>query len=303
MSSHPMPTDALARKLQRALPPRSATPDRAGAHRDPCRRPIRLADASRGGGRLHPRRHGQGGRQRTTQSDPAHRRWIPDAAAAEKAFVNARSRSAQDAAWIDQVGLVEHHHNGHWLLRGMSAGHYLDVDEALHVSERGGAEGFATGAALGALLGPPGLAAGRLLGSIIGSQTAHPNEHDPQPRLLGEQLRGRLSSSGSAIALIAQTADADAMLTTIGATEANVVRRSLTADEVGSLEVSLRSTPLASPGRRVTVRRTFMHSRGPSASRMRAALARRPVRAACRGSREHAIPAIPVSCDVTQPTS
>jgi uncharacterized membrane protein len=168
--------------------------------------------------------------------------------AGEKAFVNARSRSAQDAAWIGQVGLVEHHHNGHWVLRGTFAGHYLDVDEALHVSERGGAEGFAAGAALGALLGPPSLAAGMVLGAIIGSQTAHPNEHDPQPRLLGEQLHGRLSSSGSAIALIAQTADVDAMLTAIGATDANVIRQSLTADDVGSLEASLRSTPLASPG-------------------------------------------------------
>lgn len=68
-----------------------------------------------------------------------------DVTAGEKAFVNARSRSVQDAAWIGQVGLVEHHHNGHWVLRGAFAGHYLDVDEALHVSERGGAEGSPPG--------------------------------------------------------------------------------------------------------------------------------------------------------------
>lgn len=48
--------------------------------------------------------------------------------------------------------------------------------------------------------------------------------------------------------LIAQTADVDDMLTAMGATGANVIQRSLTADEVGSLEASLRSTPLASRG-------------------------------------------------------
>jgi hypothetical protein len=87
--------------------------------------------------------------------------------AAEKAYADARDRSARDSPWIREVGLVEHHPNGHWVLRGTFAGHYLDVDQALHVSERGGAEGFAAGAALGALLGPPGLAAGMVLGAII----------------------------------------------------------------------------------------------------------------------------------------
>ena len=171
-----------------------------------------------------------------------------DVTAAEEAFADARSRSARDAPWIRQVGLVEHHHNGHWVLRGTFAGHYLDVDEALHVSERGSVEGFAAGAALGALLGPPGLAAGMVLGAMIGSQTAQPTEHDHEPRLLSEQLRARLPHSGSAIALITETSDVDDMLSAIGEIHGNITRVSLTAAEIGSLETSLRSTPLASPG-------------------------------------------------------
>jgi uncharacterized membrane protein len=168
--------------------------------------------------------------------------------AAEKAFADARDRSAPDAPWIHQIGLVEHHHNGHWVLRGTFAGHYLDVDEALHVSERGSAEGFAAGAALGALLGPPGLAAGMVLGAIIGSQTAQPNEHDREPRPLDEQLRHRLPRAGSAIALIAQTTDVDDMLTAIGNTKGTVIRQSLSESDFSSLDADLRSAPEASRG-------------------------------------------------------
>ena len=168
--------------------------------------------------------------------------------AAEKAFADARDRSAPTAPWIRQIGLVEHHHNGHWVLRGTFAGHYIDVDEALHVSERGGAEGFAAGAALGALLGPPGLAAGMVLGAIIGSQTAHASEYDPEPRLLDAQLRNRLPRAGSAIALIAPRTDVDAMLAAIGETDGTILRQSLSASDFGSLEADLRSTPEASRG-------------------------------------------------------
>jgi uncharacterized membrane protein len=168
--------------------------------------------------------------------------------AAEQAFADAQDRSAPDAPWIRQVGLVEHHHNGHWVLRGTFAGHYVDVDEALHVSERGGAEGFAAGAALGALLGPPGLAAGMVLGAIIGSQTAEPNERDPEPRLLDEDLRNRLPRAGSAIALIGPTADVDDMLAAIGKTDGTILRQPLSASDLDSLDADLRRVPEASRG-------------------------------------------------------
>jgi uncharacterized membrane protein len=167
---------------------------------------------------------------------------------ATQAFTEARTRSRREAPWIRHVGLVEHHSSGHLVLRGTFAGHYLDVDEALHTSERGAAEGFAAGAVLGVLGGPPGLAVGMVLGALVGSQTGQPSEVDLEPRQLVDRLRDGLPGPVSAIALIAETGDVEDMLTAIGDTDGDVLRQSLTADQVAALETSLGSTPLASPG-------------------------------------------------------
>ena len=52
---------------------------------------------------------------------------------AAEAFAVARGSSGAAARWTSEVGFVEHHDNGHLVLRGTFAGHYVDVDEALHV--------------------------------------------------------------------------------------------------------------------------------------------------------------------------
>jgi hypothetical protein len=75
--------------------------------------------------------------------------------AAEKAFADARNRSSQTHRGSTKSTSWNINTTGSGVLRGTFAGHYIDVDEALHVSERGGAQGFAAGAALGALLAPP----------------------------------------------------------------------------------------------------------------------------------------------------
>jgi uncharacterized membrane protein len=167
--------------------------------------------------------------------------------AAVEAFAAARDRSGADAAWVREVGFIEHHSNGHLILRGTFAGHYLDVDEALHVSERGAAEGFVGGALIGVLGGPPGLAVGMALGLLIGSQVGKPGEVDPEPHALAEQLRTDLPS-GSGIVLIAGADDVDEMLSALGDCGGDVIRRTLTADEAAALEGSLSSTPPASRG-------------------------------------------------------
>jgi uncharacterized membrane protein len=167
---------------------------------------------------------------------------------ATEAFATARARSGADAPWTREVGLVEHHHNGHLVLRGVFAGHYVDVDEALHVSERGAAEGFAGGAVAGAFLGPPGFAAGMVVGAILGSQAGTPSEADPEPQLLVDQLRAAVPRSGSAIVLIAAPRDVDDMVAAIGDTDGEVTRQVLTADEVADLQTALSSTPAASRG-------------------------------------------------------
>jgi uncharacterized membrane protein len=166
---------------------------------------------------------------------------------ATEAFVAARDRSGSDAPWTRQVGFVEHHHNGHLVLRGTFAGHYVDVDEALHVSERGTAEGFAGGAVIGALLGPAGIAVGMVAGATIGSQVGEPIETDPEPQLLVDRLRTAVPRSSSAIVLIAPARDVDDMLTAIGG-DGETVRQTLTADQAAALQASLSATPAASPG-------------------------------------------------------
>ena len=146
-----------------------------------------------------------------------------------------------------RVGLVEHHTNGHWVMRGTFAGHYLDVDEGLHASERGAVDGFVGGAALGSLLGPPGLAAGMVLGAMIGSQIVRPSEGDQAPHTLGGEFRNDLPSPGSAIALIGDEQDVDEMLSALPLHGA-IIRRTLTPSQAAALEGSLEAAPPASPG-------------------------------------------------------
>jgi|SRR5450755_2790305 uncharacterized membrane protein len=171
-----------------------------------------------------------------------------DGNSATETFVAACDRSGADAPWTRQVGFVEHHHSGHLVLRGTFAGHYVDVDEALHVSERGTAEGFAGGAVVGALLGPAGFAAGMVAGAMIGSQVGKPSETDSEPQLLVDQLRTAVPRSGSAIVLIAAARDVDEMLTAIGDRGGEVIRQTLTADQAAALQASLSATPAASLG-------------------------------------------------------
>ena len=173
---------------------------------------------------------------------------FPGEGTATEAYVAGSDRSGPGARWVHEIGFVEHHHNGHLVLRGTFAGHYVDVDEALHVSERGAGEGFVGGAAVGLLLGPPGIAVGMALGAILGSQIGGRSETDPEPPLLADQLRTAVPPSDSAIVLIAPAADVDEMLAAIADRGGEVVRHTYTADQAAALEASLSDTPPASLG-------------------------------------------------------
>jgi uncharacterized membrane protein len=168
---------------------------------------------------------------------------------AAEAFATARGRSAPPPAWAREVGFVEHHENGHLVLRGTFAGHYVDVDEGLHVSEGGAGEGAAAGALIGALLaGPLGFAVGTVSGAAIGSQVGTPSETDVEPKPLADRLRAAVAPSQSAIVLIADAADVDEMIAAIGETSSQVVRNVLTPEEVAAVQASLSASPPASPG-------------------------------------------------------
>lgn len=165
------------------------------------------------------------------------------------AFAAARDRLRTAAPWASEVGFVEHHENGHLVLRGTFAGHYVDVDEALHVSERGVAEGVGAGAVIGAVLaGPLGFAVGTAMGVAVGSQVGKPSESDAEPEPLADRLRATVPLSGSAIVLIADADDVDEMIAAIGETSAQVVRRALSPEEAGAVQASLSASPAASLG-------------------------------------------------------
>jgi uncharacterized membrane protein len=168
---------------------------------------------------------------------------------AASVFGTVRDRVGNGAPWTSEVAIVEHLGHGRMSVRGTFAGHYVDIEETDHVSEPGAAEGALTGTVVGAIFGPPGLAAGLVLGGIIGAETAKPTEVEPEPELLVDELRKAVPSGHSAIALLADPAHVDAMLSALGESDQiTVVRRTLTAEQASSLIASVAADPPASRG-------------------------------------------------------
>lgn len=167
---------------------------------------------------------------------------------AVKRYAAAKER-AGDARWMREVGFVEHHHGGRLVLRGVFAGHYIDVDESDRVSEKGAGAGAAAGGLVGVLLGPPGIAVGLLVGGVLGATLGAPTETEREPDVLVERLRTAVPRSSSAIVLIAAAEDVDEMLSQLGEDAQRVVRRTLSSDEEAALEAALRAAPRAAPER------------------------------------------------------
>jgi uncharacterized membrane protein len=166
-----------------------------------------------------------------------------------RSYTDAKTRGG-DAPWMREVGFVEHHPSGRLVLRGVFAGHYLDIDETDHVSEKGAGIGAAAGGLVGVLLGPPGIAVGLLVGGIVGAELGSPTDTEPEgdAKALAEQLRAKLPRGSSAIVLIGAPADADVMLAALDEYTKRV-RRTLSDDEVAELEASLQAAPPAAPER------------------------------------------------------
>jgi len=161
--------------------------------------------------------------------------------AASVKFAEARDRAGPDARWSKDIGLVEHHGSGHLLLRGMFAGHYLDVDETDHISQKGAGEGAVAGGLIGVLIGPVGIAVGLLVGGLVGSQagTATPSESEHEPQELAQRLREGIPKGCSAIVLIAQDAEIDEMLAALGDAAPAPSRQPVSQAQAAALEASL----------------------------------------------------------------
>lgn len=157
-------------------------------------------------------------------------------------YAAAKARSG-DASWMRKVGFVERHSNGHLLIRGVFAGHYVDVDESDHVSEIGGGEGALAGGLIGVLAGPPGIAVGLLAGALIGSQAGPPTDTEPEPEALADELREVVPPSTSAIVAIGSAPEIDGMLASVSEGAQSITRRTLSEPEQKALEEALDAAP------------------------------------------------------------
>jgi uncharacterized membrane protein len=177
---------------------------------------------------------------------------------AAKALYEAREHAGAEAQWTGNVALVEHYHGGRLALRGVFAGHFVDVDEADHLSQPGAAEGLVAGGLIGVLAGPPGFAAGLVLGAILGSQLAPPTETEREPKVLADGLRTAVPRSSSALVMIGAPASVDEMLAAVADGGGDVSRRKLTPDQIAKLNASLDelgAPTLEPPGTSVEVSR------------------------------------------------
>jgi uncharacterized membrane protein len=168
---------------------------------------------------------------------------------AASVFGTLRDRAGSDTPWTNEVAIVEHHGNDRMSVRGTFGSRYVDVEETDHVSQPGAAEGALTGAVVGVIFGPPGFAVGLVLGGITGAESGKPSEVEPEPELLINELRAAVPSGHSAIALLADPAHVDAMISALNESDkASVVRRTLTAEQASALLASIAADPPASHG-------------------------------------------------------
>jgi uncharacterized membrane protein len=168
---------------------------------------------------------------------------FPDPAGAERAFARVRDQ-AGDAPWLHEIGFVERHHKGRIRVRGTFAGHYVDADDEGDPIGRDTAIGALTGFILGTAFGPPGWAVGLVGGGAVGGlvQASHaPEVHGA----LFDELRANVPAGSSAVVLLAAPEHVDAMIQAFEGTGGRLIRRSLSAEAVATLEAAVAAAPPA----------------------------------------------------------
>jgi uncharacterized membrane protein len=165
----------------------------------------------------------------------------PHAEGAEHAYSNAHSAN-RDAPWTHEVAFVEHHRRGRVVVRGAFAGHYVDVDERPDVIGGKTAKGALTGAVVGALFGPAGLAVGLVGGATVGGvelSEAVPELHDA----FLDEVRADVPKGSSAIVLLAAPDHVDAMATALEASGGEARRRPLSEEAAEALAGAVANDP------------------------------------------------------------
>lgn len=162
---------------------------------------------------------------------------------AESAFADARDGTS--GSWLDEVALVEHHRGDRLVVRGTVAGHYVDSAEDGDVIGPSTAAGAFTGSLSGGVFGPSGFAVGLVTGASLGGMVRS-KEADKLDAELVSEIRGAISEGESGLVLLAERGHVDAMFAALRGSGARVaIRRSLSEDEMATLEAALAEAPPA----------------------------------------------------------
>ena len=164
---------------------------------------------------------------------------------AEHEYASALDR-VPGAPWLRKVAFIEVHHRGRIVVRGTIAGHYVDIDDEGDLIGRDTAVGAIIGVVVGLALGPPGWAAGLVAGGAVGGL----REANHIPTLRGpafDEIRKDVPENSSAILLVADPGDADAMVSAFAATAGRLTRYQLSPEAYAELEAVVASSPPAAP--------------------------------------------------------
>jgi uncharacterized membrane protein len=148
--------------------------------------------------------------------------------------------------WVHEVSFVEHHRHDRIVVRGTFAGRYVDVDERGDVIGKRTAEGALTGAMVGFIFGPAGLAVGLVAGGTAGGL----KESEHAPRLHDaflDELRAEVPVKSSALLLLAAPEHVDAMIAALEGSDGRLVRHHLTPDAALALEAAVAGDPRVAP--------------------------------------------------------
>jgi uncharacterized membrane protein len=162
---------------------------------------------------------------------------------AEKAYADVRER-ASDAPWMHEIAFVEHHKRGRIVVRGVFAGHFLDIEDEADPIGKDVGVGALTGAVVGAAFGPPGFAAGLVGGGIVGGLIEGSHVEELHGGFFDE-VRADVPEGASALVLLAAPHHVDAMVAAIEGTGVQVVRRTLSDAAVAQLARSVATAPPA----------------------------------------------------------
>jgi uncharacterized membrane protein len=150
------------------------------------------------------------------------------------------------APWLRKVAFIEVHHRGRIVVRGTIAGHYVNVDDEGDVIGRDTAIGAIIGALVGLALGPPGLAVGLVTGGTLGG--LHEAGHIPALRGPAfDEIRKDVPENSSAILLVADPGDVDAMVSAFAETAGRLTRYHLSPEAYAELEAAVAGSPPAAP--------------------------------------------------------